>query len=153
MNEVNKIPEDIQLRYEEYLKKENLRNTDERLAILTKICAGGKHIDIETIQKDLSRNSNYRVSKTTIYNTLELFIDAGIIIKHFRDKKNEYELRTKARTHVHLVCSKCGKIWEAKINPDLLVNSIAGIKSRFTPDYFSLYIYGECSECNPLQTK
>jgi Fur family ferric uptake transcriptional regulator len=146
------IPGEINARFLEYLERKNLRKSDEREAILKKVCASNGHFDIDSLQKELNE-TKYHVSRSTLYNTLELFIDAGIVIKHqaIPKTKAEYELRKRAESHIHLVCTVCGKLQEAKFNVALFTNSIIGMKSKLTPDYFSIYVYGVCNKCSAQQ--
>jgi Fur family ferric uptake transcriptional regulator len=82
-------------------------------------------------------------------------VEAGIIIRHQFDSKAkaEYELKGKAETHMHLVCSACGWTREVKINAHLR-NSVQNLlKTRFVPEYFSLCAYGLCNKCKKEQKK
>ncbi|GHV52827.1 transcriptional repressor [Bacteroidia bacterium] len=149
MSDEYRIPEEINARFLEYLEGKNLRKSDEREAILKKVCASNGHFDIDSLHEDL-HETKYYVSRATLYNTLELFIDAGIVIKHqtVPKAKAEYELRKRAESHIHLVCTKCGKLQEARFNAALFTNSIIGMKTKLTPDYFSIYVYGVCKKCS-----
>lgn len=130
-----------------YLAKKKLRKTEERNTILDEICAFPGHFDMDMLQKKLN-DTKYHVSKATLYNTLDVLIDAGIVIRHPFDsfKSAQYELRKKAETHMHFICTRCSCVREVKIPPGL-TGSINAVKNRFTPDHFSLYIYGTCGRC------
>jgi Fur family ferric uptake transcriptional regulator len=142
------IPEKTWNIYKEYLKSKSLRTTAEREAILAHICQINSHFDLDTLQVQLSQ-TKFTVSKATLYNTMEIFIDAGIVIKRQVTPKGkaEYELREEASKRLHLVCTKCGETMEASFNTSLFINSIKNLKAKFSPEYFSIYIYGLCHNC------
>jgi Fur family ferric uptake transcriptional regulator len=149
----DKTYKEIRDSFSVYLTKKNLRKTEERYTILDEICAFPMHFDIDTLHQRL-HETKYHVSKATLYNTLEVLVEAGIIIRHqFTTKiKAEYELRKKAETHIHLICSQCDALREVKLNT-LVKSSFNTLKTRFTPDYFSLYVYGLCNKCKKKQNK
>ena len=142
------IPESIWTIYKGYLDSKNLRKTAEREAILAHICELNSHFDLDTLQVQLGQ-TKFPVSKATLYNTMEIFIDAGIVIKHQITLKGkaEYELREEASKHLHFVCTKCGEMIEASFNTSLFINSVKNLKAKFSPEYFSIYVYGLCHNC------
>lgn len=130
----------------DYLTGLNLRKTDERYAIFEQICLFPSHFDIGILYERLNQ-TNFRVSKATLYNTLEILLAADLIVKHqFTAKSIQYELKVKAETHSHLICSVCGAVRE--VRDASLKKDIKNLKiSRFTPMFHTLYIYGICSKC------
>lgn len=129
-----------------YLTEKKLRKTEERYTILKHICAFPGHFDIcmllEVLEKD-----NFHVSKATLYNTLEMLADAGLVVRHqVNPMPVQYELKILADTHLHLICTRCGMIRELRDNA--LKSDVDNLKiSRFTPEFYCLYIYGLCSKC------
>jgi Fur family ferric uptake transcriptional regulator len=144
---------EIREHFSAYLTEQNLRKTGERYTILDEICAFSGHFDIDTLYERLNQ-TKYHVSKATLYNTLEVLIDAGIIIRHqiSAKAKAEYELRKKAEKHLHLVCTRCGALKELKVNA-LLKSQINSLGARFTAEYFSLCVYGICHKCKKKTKK
>ncbi|MCD7930508.1 MAG: transcriptional repressor [Tannerellaceae bacterium] len=137
---------ELEASFIEYLTQKKLRKTEERFTILKQICVFPGHFDILILHEELAKN-NYHVSKATLYNTLDVLLDAGLLVRHqINSQSFQYELRHQADNHIHLVCNKCGSIREIK--NQALKADIAQVKTnRFMKKYFSLYIYGICSKC------
>ncbi|MDE6810764.1 MAG: transcriptional repressor [Muribaculaceae bacterium] len=128
----------------EFLQRRHLRKTPERYAILSKAIELSAHFDVDQLYNALE-SEGYHVSRATIYNTLELLCEAGILNKHlFATNLARYEV---ARgSHLHLICRKCGRIRE--IDDPMLSQSLLNRNyDGFRPEYSSSSIYGICSEC------
>ncbi|MDR1200759.1 MAG: transcriptional repressor [Tannerellaceae bacterium] len=147
----SKLYNEIQESFTNYLTEKKLRKTEERYAILEGVCAFTGHFDIVMLHNKI-KEARYYVSKSTVYNTLEVLLDAGIVVSHQTSSQSvQYELKKYAEMHSHLFCTKCGSIREIK-NAHIkgFLNAIK--VPRFTPDFYSLYIYGTCSKCkNKIQ--
>ena len=94
--------------FTEYLTEKKLRKTEERYAIFKEICAFPGHFDMCMLSDRLEQD-NFHVSKATLYNTLDVLVDAGLVVRHqITVQSVQYELRIYADTHLHLVCTRCG---------------------------------------------
>jgi Fur family ferric uptake transcriptional regulator len=71
---VNSIKEEVKQLFIEYLEKNQQRKTPERFHILDEIYSNKEHFDVETLFVHM-KNRNYRVSRATVYNTLDLLQD------------------------------------------------------------------------------
>jgi len=143
-----------QERFKYFLKKRNLKYTPERKEIIKAIVTLKKHFDAEDIYQRL-RKQNSDVSLATVYRTIPLLIESGLIVEtlHCREKIL-YEKIYNKRHHDHMVCINCGKIIEF-YNEDVerLQNEICQ-KHQFTPTEHRLGIKGYCKECkNKLKDK
>lgn len=131
----------------QFLAEKKLRRTEERFTILERICAFPGHFDIDMLYHDLEQ-ANFHVSRATIYNTLDVLLEAGLIVRHQWMTKSavQYELKIHADTHMHLICTRCGVVRE--IRNSSLNESLGALKiARFTPESYCLYVYGICSKC------
>lgn len=77
----DKTKEIVRQKLTQYLEAEGHRKTPERYAILDKIYSTNEHFDVDSLY-DIMSQSEYRVSRATIYNTVDLLVDAGLIRKH-----------------------------------------------------------------------
>lgn len=141
-----KIYSELKKQFTGYLIEKKLRRTEERYTILKQICTYSNHFDIGTLHEKLE-DENFHVSKATLYNTLDIFTEAGLIVRHqINPQCVQYELRMLADTHQHLICTKCGMVRE--IRNQTLKAEIKNLKiTRFTTEFSCLYIYGICSKC------
>ena len=139
-----KTREIVRQKLSQYLEAKKLRKTPERYAILDKIYATSEHFDVDLLYEMMSE-SEYRVSRATVYNTIDLLVDAGLVRKHqFGNHPAQYEKSYNMVNHHHLICTRCGKIREVK-DPKLL--------EVLTQKKFALYVYGICSSCTQAERK
>ena len=132
--------------FNEYLTQHKLRRTPERFAILERVFDMSSHFSIDTLHQQLDENG-YHVSRATVYNTIELFIKAGLVRRHtFESQSPQYEKIVGLSKHYHLVCSHCGKVKEIKDSEiDFLLNTRRF--GKFHPKYIDLNVYGLCATC------
>jgi Fur family ferric uptake transcriptional regulator len=146
MNQTNETVEKLHDTFAEYLKNHKLRNTTERNAIFSKICNMKHLFTLDTIGQQLEEE-NFHVSRASVYNTMELLLDAKIVIRHqFAYTQVFYELKRLSDDHHYVVCKNCGNV--QRIKNEKLNNTLLGCKiPKFTIEYYSLYFYGLCSKC------
>lgn len=134
-------------RFQEYLRGHRLNVTSERLEILEEIFASQDHFDAKGLLRRL-RARGRRVSRATTYRTLDLLVDAKIIVRlEFGDGEAHYEILHGRPHHDHFLCVRCGRIIEFKSEEiERRLEEIAR-DYRFAPDAHYLHVRGLCSRC------
>jgi Fur family ferric uptake transcriptional regulator len=93
------------------------------------------------------KNKNYRVSRATLYNTIELLLECNLVIKHqFGQKIAQFEKAYQCKQHDHLVDINSGKVIEFCDPRIQEIIKTASNLNNFIPDHHSLYIYGHISD-------
>ena len=94
------------------------------------------------------KNKNYRVSRATLYNTIELLLECKLIRKHqFGKAQAQFEKSFLSRQHDHIICTTCDKVIEF-CDPRILNIKNSIIESmNFQIERHALNFYGTCNNC------
>ncbi|MBI2966626.1 MAG: transcriptional repressor [Bacteroidetes bacterium] len=113
--------------------------------MLDEIYSRNDHFDAEKLFRYLLKKK-FRVSRATVYNTLELLVESALLRKHkFGDQQSYYEKSLLFRQHDHLICNDCGHVFEFCDPRIEQVQKMAGEMLNFTITDHTLNLYGKCN--------
>ncbi len=134
--------------FKNYLKSNNHRQTPERFSVLEEIYRADGHFDADDMYFTM-KNRGFSVSRATVYNTLDLLVECGLVQRHqFGRNQSYYERAYGFRQHDHIICENCGVVREF-CDPRLQeVKDMIERVYNFKVSSHSLHFYGTCVDSN-----
>ena len=132
--------------FRSYLKEGNQRQTPERFMVLEEIYRSDGHFDADELFFSMQQKGT-RVSRATVYNTLDLLVESGLVQRQqFGKSQYHYERAYAYQQHDHIICNECGHVHEF-CDPRIgeiqqLIGRIHGMNIE-SP---SLHFYGHCED-------
>ncbi len=124
------------------LKSKNIKPSLQRLLLLNYMHTCHAHPTVEQIYESLSAQG-CALSKATVYNTLTLFVQKGLLrVVHIDNNEARYDVLT--TDHGHFVCERCGAIYDEPIDFDrlhLIFPEAGSVSQR------DLFYRGVCKSC------
>ena len=106
-----RLREEVKKIFTAFLKK-NLEKLRSDLLFSIEIYGRKDHFDVDSLYVSM-QDKNYRVSRATVYNTLDLLVECDLVTRHqFGQSQSQYEKAFGFRQHDHLICTDCNKVVE-----------------------------------------
>jgi Fur family ferric uptake transcriptional regulator len=133
--------------FRRHLADHGLKFTGERRAIATALFESDSHLEAEELLARL-RRSGSRVSRATVYRTLDLLVGAGLARKvRLGADHNFFEHILGRRQHEHMVCIGCGQVIEW-FDPQLARLVERNTKEQgFAAARYTVQVFGRCADC------
>jgi len=134
-------------RFREFIRGKGLRYTPERELIITEIFSTHDHFDVDELYLRL-RRKNKRVSKASIYRTIPLLIESGLIKEvYFENGHLHYEHIYGHKQHCHFRCMGCGKIVEFPDDEIVRIQNEISKRYGFAVTSHRFELLGYCPVC------
>ena len=135
-----------------FLAQQYRRKTPERYEVLRIICSIDDIFTLEQLADRMRAEGKFQVSRSTLFNIIDLFVEARLLIKHNLPGAAHYECCVQDRPYLYLVCTQCGSIHA--IRHPQMEKVIATVKSRkITICQRVLYLNGTCKRCEMANRK
>jgi Fur family ferric uptake transcriptional regulator len=142
--EVRDLPEE---KFREFLEIRGDKLTEPRRIIVRHVFASHKHFDADELVADL-RAEGRQVSRATVYRTLRLLVDAGLLRELRLTNRSAYEHDYGYPSHDHLHCTGCNRIVEFDNEEIRRLRDTISREHGFRAAGHRFVITGLCSECS-----
>lgn len=130
-------------KFREFLATKGQRLTHERQRIVEEVFSDHEHFDADQLTQRLTA-----VSRATVYRTLNLMVDGGLLRKVARPNDREvFEHDYGYPEHDHLICGQCGNLIEFPSEEVSRIVEQVGSQQGFRVEGHRLEVYGTCSDC------
>ncbi len=136
-----------QERFEEYLQSRGKRMTHQRRVILETVFAQHDHFDADGLWEMVQR-AGHRVSRPTVYRTLNELEDCGLLRRMQLGNRRVYEHDYGYPDHDHLYCERCHKLFEFQCEELQRIREAVAREYQFRPNGHRFIITGVCSQCS-----
>ena len=138
--------------FRKYLEGRGLKLTSERQAVFDELFARHEHLEADELLVRL-RAKHKKISRATIYRTLELLVDSGIVGRvRIREAGYRYERMRAGDHHDHLICGECGRVVEFREPRIESLQEEICERHGFVLLSHSHQLHGVCRQCRPRTT-
>ena len=135
-------------KFQELLETQGLKYTYERKSIFEEVVSLKNHFDADSLYERF-KGKGFRISRDTVYRTIPLLLESGVIQKSVGEGKREFFERTSAKGHHdHMVCIRCGKFIEFKCQQIENLQDKICEEHGFHLTFHDHRLFGICRDCH-----
>ncbi|GAB4387846.1 MAG: transcriptional repressor [Thermodesulfovibrionales bacterium] len=135
-------------KFRNFLRDRGLKFTREREAIVDEVLSRKGHFDLEELHMSMKKDGS-GVSRASIYRTLPLLLESGVLEEVERtDKHAHYEHTPPREHHDHMLCVSCGKVIEFYSGALERLQDRLCHERQFDGISHTLEIKGYCRRCS-----
>lgn len=143
-----RTPEELQEEFRKYLRSHGVKYTSARQKVLDAVLDLHEHFEAEQVLYQL-KERGWNVGKATVYRTLPLLVECGILKQvRFDVKQAHYEHDFGEGPHDHMVCRRCGRIIEFASDEIVELRSRIAQRHHFHVVSHRFQLSGLCWECS-----
>ena len=137
--------------FQNFLGEKGLKLTKERIAVLREVFSSHNHFEPENLYQRI-KDSGSKASRASVYRTLNLLVESGLVEKVTRtEKSNVYEHTFGHTHHDHMICDGCGGIIEFYSEKLENLQKEICLGNGFDGKSHTLEIHGYCAECKKVK--
>jgi Fur family transcriptional regulator, ferric uptake regulator len=137
--------------FQNFLGEKGLKLTKERIAVLREVFSSHNHFEPENLYLRI-KDSGSKASRASVYRTLNLLVESGLVEKVTRtEKSNVYEHTFGHTHHDHMICDGCGSIIEFYSEKLENLQKEICLGNGFDGRSHTLEIHGYCAECKKIK--
>lgn len=130
----------------QYIEQKSMRKTPERHEVLRVVSMMHGIFTIDELTQHMQQEARFQVSRATLFNTLELLCEAGLVIKHPLATAARYEFRSDDEPKSYVICRQCHTITRVPIGTARLTLSNMRVR-YFNIEETLVYMHGLCRKC------
>lgn len=130
----------------QYIEQKAMRNTPERHEVLRVVGMIHGIFTIDGLMQHMQQEASFQVSRATLFNTLELLCEVGLVIKHPLATAAHYEFRSDDEPKSYVICRQCHAITRVPIGTARLPLSNMRVQ-HFSIEDTLVYMHGLCRKC------
>ena len=128
------------------MEEKTMRKTPERYEILRVAGLANGIFTIDELMQLMKEHATFQVSRATLFNTMELLCDAGLVTKHLLGIGAHYELRTDKAPKAYTICHQCNTITRVSTGTARLALQNLHVR-YFNIEDTLVYMHGLCRKC------
>ena len=140
------VSESPEQKFRDFLAIRGEKLTEPRRILIRHIFDSHKHFDADELVADL-HNAGRKVSRSTVYRTLRLLVEAGLLRELRLTNRSAYEHDYGYPAHDHLHCTECNLVVEFRNDEIRRLREAVSLEHGFRPDGHRFVITGVCPTC------